>query len=103
MKKNDRFHGWIPEHTQWVGVTLLMEISMMSSSEIEEASIGVSSPLVMVTRHNLLLKTMPVDGSSWSPEAVVEEVMDIFFLNFAFYLIFAVMWGIQQFHKSAYT
>ena len=56
-----------------------MQISMMSSSEIEEASIGVPSLFVVVTRHNLLLKTMSVDGTSQSLEAVAEEVMDIFF------------------------
>ena len=55
------------------------QISTMSSSEIEEASMGVPSLLVMITRHNLLLKTMSVDGTSQSPEAVVEEVTDIFF------------------------
>ena len=54
----------------------------MSSSEIEEASIGVPSLFVMVTRHNLLLKTMSVDGTSRSLEAVAEEVMDIIILKF---------------------
>ena len=55
---------------------------MMSSSEIEEASIGVSSILMMVTRHNLLIKTMLVDGTSRSLEVVAEEVTDIFFSKF---------------------
>ena len=59
-----------------------MQISMMSSSEIEEASIGVPSLFVMVTRHNLLLKTMSVDGTSQSQEAVAEEGMDIIILKF---------------------
>ena len=59
-----------------------MQISMMSSSEVEEASIGVPYLLVMVTRHNLPLKTMSVDGTSQSMEAVVEEVTDIFFSKF---------------------
>ena len=54
----------------------------MSSSEIEEASIGAPSLLVMVTRHNLLLKTMLVDGTFRSLEAVAEEVMDIIILKF---------------------
>ena len=40
------------------------------------------SLLVMVTRHSLLLKTMSVDGTSQSPEAVVEEVTDIIILKF---------------------
>ena len=40
------------------------------------------SLFVMVTRHNLLLKTMSVDGTSQSPEAVVEEVTDIIILKF---------------------
>ena len=54
-----------------------MQISMTSSSEIEEASIGVSSLLVMDTRHNLSLKMTSADGTSQSPEAVAEEVTDI--------------------------
>ena len=69
-------NGWV-----WPFVT---QISMMPSSEIEEASIGVSSLLVMDTRHNLSLKTTSVDGTSWSLKAVVEEVMDI--LNFTLVL-----------------
>ena len=58
-----------------------MQISMMSSSETEEASTSVPSLLVRDTRHSLVLKTTLADETSQSlPEAVVEEVVDI--LNF---------------------
>ena len=60
-----------------MGVTFVTQISTMSSSETEEASIGVSSLLVMDTRHNLSLKMTLVDGTSQSPEVIAEEVMDI--------------------------
>ena len=50
---------------------------MMSSSEIEEASIGVPSLLAMDIRHNLS-RSILVDGTSQSLEAVTEEVTDIF-------------------------
>ena len=55
---------------------LLMQISMMSSSKMEEASIGVPSPLVMVINSNLFQNELG-DGTSWSLNAVAEEVMDI--------------------------
>ena len=80
-----------------MGVTFLMQILMTSSSEIEEASIGVSSPLVIDTRHNQSPKMTLANGTSQSPEMVVEEVMDI--LKFYMNTILAVMW-IQQFYKS---
>ena len=54
-----------------------MQISMMSSSEIEEASIGVPSPLVIDSKHNLL-QNESVGGTSQSLEVVAEEVTDIF-------------------------
>ena len=54
-----------------------MQSSMMSSSEIEEAFIGVPSPLIMDIKH-YLLQNESVDGTSQSPEVVAEEVMDIF-------------------------
>ena len=53
-----------------------MQISMVSSSEMEEASIGVPSPLVMVIKSNLLRNELG-DGASQSLDAVAEEVMDI--------------------------
>ena len=53
-----------------------MQISMMSSSEMEEASIGVPSPLVMVIKSNLLRSELG-DGTSQSLDAVAEKVMDI--------------------------
>ena len=59
----------------WV-CALQMQISMMSSSVMEEASIGVPSPLVVVINSNLVWNELG-DGTSWSLNAVVEEVMDI--------------------------
>ena len=53
-----------------------MQISMMSSSEMEEASIGVPSPLIMVIKSNLVQSELG-GGTSQSLNAVVEEVMDI--------------------------
>ena len=53
-----------------------MQISMMSSSKMEEASIGVPSPLVMVINSNLFRNELG-DGTSQSLDAVAEEVMDI--------------------------
>ena len=73
-----------------------MQILMSSSSEIEEASIGVSYPLVIDTRHNLSPKMTLADGTSQSPEAVVEEVTDI--LKFYMNTILTAMW-IRQFYK----
>ena len=58
-----------------------MHISTMSSSEIEEASIGVPSPLVIDSKHNLSQNEL-VGGTSQSLEAVVEEVTDIFVEKF---------------------
>ena len=48
----------------------------MSSSKMEEASIGVPSPPVMESKHNLLQNELG-DGTSRSLEVVAEEVMDI--------------------------
>ena len=48
----------------------------MSSSEMEEASIGVPSPLVMVINSNLVQNELG-DGTSQSLDAVAEEVTDI--------------------------
>ena len=48
----------------------------MSSSKMEEASIGVPSPLVMIIRSNLLQYELG-DGTSRSLVAVAEEVTDI--------------------------
>ena len=48
----------------------------MSSSVMEEASIGVPSPLVMVINSNLF-QNESGDGTSRSLDAVAEEVMDI--------------------------
>ena len=50
---------------------------MMSSSKIEEASIGVPSPLVIDSKHNLS-QNESVGGTSQSLEAVAEEVTNIF-------------------------
>ena len=54
-----------------------MQISMMSSSEIEEASIGVPSPLVIDSKHKLSQNEL-VGRTSRSLEVVAEEVTDIF-------------------------
>ena len=51
------------EHTQWMGVPFVMLISTMSSSEIEEASIGVPSLLVIDIKHNLP-RNISADGTS---------------------------------------
>ena len=53
-----------------------MQISMMSSSEMKEASSGVPSPLVMVTNSNLFQKDSR-DRTSQSLDAVADEVTDI--------------------------
>ena len=53
---------------------LLMQISMMSSSVMEEASIGVPSPLVIEINSN---RNESGDGTSWSLDAVAEEVTQI--------------------------
>ena len=50
-----------------------MQISTMSSSEMEEASIGVPSPLVMVSNSNLF-QNESGGGTSLSLNAVAEEV-----------------------------
>ena len=55
---------------------LLMQISMMSSSIMEEASIGVPSPLVIESNSNLSQNELG-DGTSQSLDAVAEEVTDI--------------------------
>ena len=55
---------------------LQTQISMMSSSEMEEASIGVSSPLVMVSNSNLFQNELG-GGTSQSLDAVAEELTDI--------------------------
>ena len=52
---------------------LWIQSSMMSSSEMEEASIGVPSPLVMVIKSNLL-RNESGDGTSRSLDAVTEEL-----------------------------
>ena len=48
----------------------------MSSSKMEEASIGVPSPLVMESKHNLSWNDLG-DGTSQSLDVVAEEVTDI--------------------------
>ena len=48
----------------------------MSSSKMEEASIGVPSPLVIVINSNLFRNELG-DGTSRSLDAVAEEVTDI--------------------------
>ena len=53
-----------------------MQISMMSSSEMKEASSGVPSPPVMVINSNLFRKDLG-DGTSQSLDAVADEVTDI--------------------------
>ena len=53
-----------------------MQIPTMSSSKIEEASIGVPSLLVIESKHNLSWNELG-DGTSQSLEVVAEEVMDI--------------------------
>ena len=58
-----------------------MQISIMSSSEIEEGSIRVPSPLVIDSKHNLS-QNESVGGTSQSLEAVAEEITDILGENF---------------------
>ena len=53
-----------------------MEISMMSSSEMKEASSGVPSPLVIFISNNQFWKESG-DGTSQSLDTVADEVMDI--------------------------
>ena len=55
----------------------------MSSSEMEEASIGVSSPLIIESKHNLSRNDLG-DGTSQSLDVVVEEVTDIVVGKFTF-------------------
>ena len=57
----------------------------MSSPKMEEASIGVPSPLVIESKHNLLRNDLG-DGTSQSLDVVAEEVMDIMVGKFYLYL-----------------
>ena len=55
-----------------------MHISMMSSSDIEVALNGVPSGLVKTKRHIQFLRLDSLDGAGFLPEAVAEDMVDIF-------------------------
>ena len=55
-----------------------MHISMMSSSDTEVTSNGVPSCLVKTKRHIQFLRLDLLDGGQSLPEAVAEDVVDIF-------------------------
>ena len=50
----------------------------MSSSDTEAASKGVPSGLVKMKRHIQFLRLDSLDGAQCLPEAVAEDVVDIF-------------------------
>ena len=55
-----------------------MHISMMSSSDMEATSNGGPSGLVTMKRHIQFLRLDSLDGAQSLPEAVAEDVIDIF-------------------------
>ena len=68
MENQSTPNGWV--------CTLLTHNSTMSSSEMEEASSGVPSPLIIETTSNLSCNESG-DGTSQSRDTVAEEVTDI--------------------------
>ena len=56
----------------------LTHISMMSSSDTEVTSNGVPSFLVKTKKHIQFLRLDSSDGALSLPEAVAEDVIDIF-------------------------